>query len=276
MVALIVAPGLTLGYFGFRALAEREHSLRTDYTATTVLVPDRLAFQLRRFESSLSPPATQPQLGAGNVERLAPDAVHSHADGSVLTAGPQAGMLPQPGDALATLPAVAAAVFDAERQDPCAAISRRLSASIRLPSAEFCPDVAARAFELTRIGRTLFKLRRLEEGIARRRGCVGVGGRRGRRERPARRRHRHAPDHRWLRRHSGVRTRRHLPRSDSPLRDRRSLGPRQRVPSASGSQSPACFCWATLPDTPLWPRCSRKRRPWTASTRRSMRGSGRS
>ena len=39
------------------------------------------------------------------------------ADGSVITARLHAGMLPQPGDVLATLPAVAAALFDAERQE---------------------------------------------------------------------------------------------------------------------------------------------------------------
>ena len=108
MVALIVAPGLTLGYFGFRALAEREQSLRTNYTATTALVRDRLAFELARLESSLSPARTQPQLATLEAQH---DWLQMpfilRADGSVITARLQAGMLPQPSDVLATFPAVA-------------------------------------------------------------------------------------------------------------------------------------------------------------------------
>jgi tetratricopeptide (TPR) repeat protein len=76
-------------------------------------------------------------------------------------------MLPQPGDVLATLPAVAAALFDAERQefargDLETAVSLYQLALSRVPQR----DAAARAFLLTRIGRTLFKLRRFGEGIA--------------------------------------------------------------------------------------------------------------
>src|SRR5262245_15366349 len=54
VVVLIFAPGLALGYVGFRGLAEREQSLQTTYTATTVLVRDRLAAELTRLESLVS------------------------------------------------------------------------------------------------------------------------------------------------------------------------------------------------------------------------------
>ena len=178
MVALIVAPGLTLGYFGFRALAEREQSLRTNYTATTVLVRDRLAFELARLESSLSTAGTQAQLAALETQH---DWLQKpfvlRADGSVLTAQLQAGMLSQPGDALATLPAVAAAVVDAERQEFTRGDLETAIRLYRLALSRVPPrDVAARAFVLTRIGRTLFKLRRFEEGIAQYEAASAVAG----------------------------------------------------------------------------------------------------
>ena len=178
MVALIVAPGLTLGYFGFRALAEREQNLRTNYTATTALVRDRLAFELARLESSLSPAATQPQLAALEAQH---DWLQMpfilRADGSVVTARLQAGMLPQPSDVLATLPAVAAAVFEAEREefargDLETAVRLYQLALRRIPPR----DVAARAFVLTRIGRTLFKLRRFGQGIAEYEAAAALAG----------------------------------------------------------------------------------------------------
>ncbi len=57
---LILLPGLALGYVGLRALAEREHSLRMNYTATTVLVRDRLAAELTRLESDLDSDLSRP------------------------------------------------------------------------------------------------------------------------------------------------------------------------------------------------------------------------
>ena len=178
MVALIVAPGLTLGYFGFRALTEREQSLRTNYTATTVLVRDCLAFELARLESSLSTAGTQAQLAALETQH---DWLQKpfvlRADGSVLTAQLQAGMLSQPGDALATLPAVAAAVVDAERQEFTRGDLETAIRLYRLALSRVPPrDVAARGFGPTRIGRTLFKLRRFEEGSRKYEAASAVAG----------------------------------------------------------------------------------------------------
>lgn len=53
-VVLILLPAAVLGYFGVRAVAEREIGLRLTYTATTVLVRDRLAAELTRLESALA------------------------------------------------------------------------------------------------------------------------------------------------------------------------------------------------------------------------------
>jgi hypothetical protein len=48
---LVLLPGLSLGDFGLRAFADKENSLRTNYTATTVLVRDRLHAEFARLES---------------------------------------------------------------------------------------------------------------------------------------------------------------------------------------------------------------------------------
>lgn len=40
-VVLILAPGIVLGYLGFRSIASRAEGLLTNYAATVVLVRDR-------------------------------------------------------------------------------------------------------------------------------------------------------------------------------------------------------------------------------------------
>ncbi len=51
-VVLILAPGIVLGYLGFRSIASRAESLRTNYVATVVLVRDRLEAEVDRLESA--------------------------------------------------------------------------------------------------------------------------------------------------------------------------------------------------------------------------------
>jgi signal transduction histidine kinase len=168
LVALILVPGGALGYFGFRALTEREQSLRTNYTATTVLVRDRLLAELVRLESSLPPPANASELAtlkAGRDWLVTPFILR--ADGSVMTARLHEGTQAIPSDALEPLPAVSAIVAEAERAE---FVRRDLDAALRCYRSALngspAPSVAARAFILTRVGRTLFKLRRFGEGIA--------------------------------------------------------------------------------------------------------------
>lgn len=176
-VVLILAPGLALGYFGSRALAEREESLRTNYTATTVLVRDRLAAELTRLESSVSHVADQQGLAALEAKN---DWLQTpfilRADGSVIVTRLHAGRLPPP-DVLAIFPAVAAAVVDAEhhefvRGDLDSALRLYQRALTRVPQTA----MAARAFVLTRTGRTFFKLRRFAEGLAQYQVAAAIAG----------------------------------------------------------------------------------------------------
>jgi signal transduction histidine kinase/tetratricopeptide (TPR) repeat protein len=168
VVALILVPGGALGYFGFRALAEREQSLRTNYTATTVLVRDRMRAELVRLESSLTAPANASELAALKAGRdWLETSFILRADGNAMTARLHEGTQRLPPDPLEQLPSVAAVVADAEhaefvRRDLDAALRSYRDALNGLPSS----SVAARAFVLTRVGRTLFKLRRFGEGIA--------------------------------------------------------------------------------------------------------------
>jgi len=178
MVLLVLGPGLVLGYFGFRAQSEREEGLRISYTATTILVRDRLAAELTRLESSVSPPASQPELASLEASHgLLEMPFILRSDGSVLAARLQAGMLPQPPDALAALPAVAASVSDAEhhefvRGDLESALRLYRRALTRVPR----HDDAARAFVLTRTARTLFKLRQFAEGVVQYRAAAAIAG----------------------------------------------------------------------------------------------------
>jgi signal transduction histidine kinase len=178
VVALILAPGLALGYFGFRALAEREQSLRTNFTATTVLVRDRLATELTRLESALSPQSEHQGLTdlEAQTEWLQTPFILG-ADGSVVTTRLQSGMLPQPPDVFASLPALAVAVSDAEHQefvrgDLDSALRLYERALRRVPP----PAVVVRAFLLARIGRTLFKLQRFADGVAQYHIAVALAG----------------------------------------------------------------------------------------------------
>ena len=178
LVFLIVAPGLALGYFGFRAQAEREQSLRTNYTATTVLVRDRLVAELERLEAGVRPPAD-----AAGLAALETGAGWLHtpfilgAGGSVITARLHAGTLPAPQDPIGNLPQVAASVAEAEhhefvRNDLDAALRAYRAALRRLPDGAS----GAAAFLHTRTGRTLYKLRRFTDGLSEYEGAAAIAG----------------------------------------------------------------------------------------------------
>ena len=177
---LIVAPGLALGYFGLRAQAEREESLRTNYTATTVLVRDRLAAELERLEAAVPVPADA--VGLSALEKGANvDWLHSPfilgADGSVVTPRLTAGRLPAPPDPLASFSAAAASVAEAEHHE---FVRRDLESALRVyrRALRQVPkgSAAGTAFIRTRIGRTLFKLRRLGEGLGEYEAAAEVAG----------------------------------------------------------------------------------------------------
>ena len=177
-VLLILLPGLALGYFGFRALAEKETSLRTNYTATIVLVRDRLVAELTRLESELAgdlarpaagfddPAATSAWLETLNVERpwLAEPFV-LRVDGGVMTRALRAGWSRAAIDPLAALPRLAAAIRDAEAAE---FVHGDLDLALRQyrQALTLASSAPARGLVLTRAGRTLFKLRRFDEAVA--------------------------------------------------------------------------------------------------------------
>ena len=166
---LVVAPGLALGYFGLRAQAEREQSLRTNYAATTVLVRDRLEAEIERLEAALPVPVDAAGLSAlekgANAQWLQSPFILG-VDGSVVTPRLTAGKFPAPLDPLTTFPAAATAVMEAEH---CEFVRRDLECALRLYRHALTQlpkgSAAGMAFIRTRIGRTLFKLQRFAAGI---------------------------------------------------------------------------------------------------------------
>jgi len=179
IVVLILAPGVTLGYFGFRAQAEREQNLRRTYTATTVLVRDRLAAEIERLESDLPIPGDANGLAAleGSSGWLQTPFI-LRSDGSVTTARLSAGTLAVPPDPIASLPRVAAIVAEAEHHE---FLQGDLESALRLyrRSLTNVPNEsrAAAAFIRSRTGRTLFKVRRFEEGIREYEAVASFAGR---------------------------------------------------------------------------------------------------
>jgi signal transduction histidine kinase len=168
VVVLILAPGLALGYFGFRTLAEREQSLRTNYNATTVLVRDRLAAELARLESSVPFATVQSELAVLESDQEWLEAPFIlRVDGSVTMSGLHAGVLPHPSVVLASAAAAASLVNDAEHEE---FVDNDLHTALalyrRALSAVPQTNVATRAFVLTRVGRTLFKLGHFAEGVS--------------------------------------------------------------------------------------------------------------
>lgn len=178
ILLLILLPGLALGYVGLRGLAEREESLRTNYTATAVLVRDRLAAELARLESeldndltraarSLDDPAAVSQwmttVGARRpwLHRL----FVVRADGALATSGVHDRWPRSRDDPTAGLPRVAAAVQSGETAEFQEADLEEALRRYRHGLAFTPPSSTARALVLTRIGRTLSKLRRFTAAV---------------------------------------------------------------------------------------------------------------
>ncbi len=178
MVVLILAPGLALGYSGFRTLAEREQSLRTNYNATTTLVRDRLVAELTRLESSVPFASGQSELALiESKEDWLEAPFILRGDRSVTMARLQAGVASHVPAVPGGMAAVAALVRSAEHQefvgnDLHTALALYRRALTRVPGT----SVAARAFLLTRVGRTLFKLERFAEGISEYRRAESMAG----------------------------------------------------------------------------------------------------
>jgi signal transduction histidine kinase/tetratricopeptide (TPR) repeat protein len=188
-VVLILVPALVLGYFGIRALAEKENGLRTTYTATTSLVRDRLAGEFAHLESQLADDVDRIALTDENPPKLRA-ALRSlatsrpwlatlfvlHADEGVVTADLTArGSTPRTSaiDPVVALPALAAAIREAETAEFLDDDLDRALQKYRQAQGVASSD-AARGLVLMRVGRTLFKLRRFDEGITQYRAVLAL------------------------------------------------------------------------------------------------------
>jgi len=177
-VVLILAPGIVLGYLGFRSIASRAESLRTNYVATIVLVRDRLEAEVDLLESevvgaaealvatprSTAEMATWLQTRATASEWLA-QPFFLHRNGGVITAELSSGWPQMLDDPLEVNPGLAGLVRQAEGAEFA---EGDLEHAVRLYSeaSEAATSPAQRCLALTRAGRALFKSGRFREGIS--------------------------------------------------------------------------------------------------------------
>lgn len=180
--ALLAAVGLTLlaggalAWIGFDALLERERSVEMHYTATTVLVRDRLTAELDRLESELradfaraASDLDDPAAARGWLARLADerpwisDPVLFDRAGAVLSVDVDAGwrtphLSASPDSGFTTLLRRAeAAEFSGSGLERALALYR--TAHTRASS------MSDRVLARMRIGRVLYKLRRYDAGL---------------------------------------------------------------------------------------------------------------
>jgi signal transduction histidine kinase len=191
-VVLILLPAVVLGYFGVRAVAEKEIGLRTTYTATTGLVRDRLAAELTHLESALAIELARPAarlddpaavsawlrtLAAARPWLAEPFLLQLDGGVTTIDLGDDGARVAidagGPANLLETLPELAAAIRGAEAAE---FVDGRLDRALEqyrqtLASA---PSDAARGLVRMRLGRTLFKLRRFDEGIAQYRAVLAL------------------------------------------------------------------------------------------------------
>ena len=178
----ILLPGLVLGYVGVRSFAERTNGLRTTYTATTALVRDRLLADLSRLESNLAaeigqprPQLDDPALGQAWLRHVADtnqwlvDPFLLRIEGGTMTTSLSAGWS-RSSPERATDPLAASSKLRALIQAAEAAefVDGRLDRALQMyrDALGLAVTDSARGLAMMRIGRTLFKLRRYEEGVA--------------------------------------------------------------------------------------------------------------
>ncbi len=186
-VALTFVAGGTLGWVGFRALMDRERSVETHYTATTVLVRDRVIAELARLESELG--AHFARAAEGFADRAAArawlarlpserpwigDPVLIDRAGGLLAIDLDAGWRSRDSPS-ASDPPFTALLADAEaaefvRGNLTDALRHYRAASARADS------TPARVLAHMRVGRVLYKLGRIDEALDHYRIVVEIGG----------------------------------------------------------------------------------------------------
>ncbi|MDP9323944.1 MAG: HAMP domain-containing histidine kinase [Acidobacteriota bacterium] len=175
-LVLTLLPGVALGVLGLRGLKDKELGLRTHYTATTVLVRDRLAAELSRMESALRADigAISPDRATGDapahLERLVAerpwmaDPFLLTEDGAVVTTTLAADASSRRGE----IPALPATLASALREAETAEFARADLADALRRYRDALPIASApstRGLVVARIGRVLFRLRRFEDAI---------------------------------------------------------------------------------------------------------------
>jgi signal transduction histidine kinase len=176
--SLILAPGIILGYLGFRSIANRAETLRRNYSATVGLIRDRLDAEVERLESDAAAAADtflavprsmtdlQGWLDARSTEHpWLTSPFFLHDSGGVVTAALSSGW-PQPADGgWRTSTALASLLQEAERAEFAFG---RLDEAVALnrAAARSATSEAGRCLALTRTGRTLVKSGRFAEGVA--------------------------------------------------------------------------------------------------------------
>jgi signal transduction histidine kinase len=174
-LALTIGPILVLAFLGYHIVEEREHNLRLTYTATGGLVRDRLATAVALLESTL----TKDAVGLGDLD---------HAEAIQTRLRELATALPWIDDLFVVRPPASlvsaeaclscpgsfpksntAATSPVIREAETAEFQRsELAAALQLyrQALNQAHEPAGRSLARARIGRTLFKLNRIEEGIA--------------------------------------------------------------------------------------------------------------
>ena len=178
-VLLILIPSVLLGYLGLRSLAQQGDNLRTTYTATIVLVRDRLEAEVGRLEAEIGTEVLRVATNPGSAldiqqwlasrvtdDRWLADPFFVHATGGVITAGALSGWPAEATGPMEASPALTARIRQAETAEFEAG---NLHDALRLyrEAREHAVAADARCLVLSRIGRTLFKLERFQEGIER-------------------------------------------------------------------------------------------------------------
>jgi signal transduction histidine kinase len=171
---LTLLPGLALALLGLRALADKEAALRTQYTATIVLLRDRIAADLSLLESRLRADvatftAHLNEQSPRALARLTHDRpwisspLLMRNDGAVVTPRLYAGLSQQHATDSVLPPAAVAAISSAEAAELAGGLEEALARYRR--SLPLVTSRASRALVRARIGRVLLKLRRLEEAV---------------------------------------------------------------------------------------------------------------